>query len=81
MSENVPQAHPRPLAEARARRARAIADAGGIEEALASGALPTVVDTTLSEAIILGLLLQEVRAFVGVLGHEGNCSDFRCGLR
>ncbi len=69
MSENAPWTHSRPLAEARARRAQAIADAGGIEKALASGALPKVVDTTLSEAIILGLLRQEVRAFVGVLGH------------
>jgi len=57
------------LASARARTARAIAEAGGIEHALASGVLPRVIDTTLSEAIVLGLLRQNVRTFVGVLGH------------
>lgn len=58
-----------PLAEARAARAQAIAEADGIEEALASGALPKYIDTTLSEAIVLGLLRQGVRRFVGILGH------------
>ena len=57
------------LAEERLGRAKAIADAGGIEPALASGALPGYIDTTLSEAIVLGLLRQRVRTFLCVLGH------------
>jgi 3D-(3,5/4)-trihydroxycyclohexane-1,2-dione acylhydrolase (decyclizing) len=53
----------------RRRRAQAIAAAGDIEQALASGALPRLADITLSEAIVLGLLRQGVRRFVGIFGH------------
>ena len=55
-------------AAARRGRAEAIARAGGIEGALAAG-LPPYVDTTLSEAIVLGLYRQGVRTFFCVLGH------------
>ena len=41
---------------ARRQRALAIARAGGLEQALVTGALPRYVDTTLSEALVLGLL-------------------------
>ena len=57
------------LTQARLGRAQAIAAAGGIEPALASGALPQWIDTTLSEAIVLGLLRQRVRTYFCVLGH------------
>lgn len=57
------------LTRQRRRRADAIAEAGGFEEALSSGALPRRIDTTLSEAVILGLLRQGVRIFLCVLGH------------
>ncbi len=50
-------------------RARAIAGAGGIEKALASGALPRQIDTTLSEGLVLGLLKQGVRKYLAVFGH------------
>lgn len=53
----------------RASRARAIADTGGLEQALTTGALPPNIDTTLAEAVVLGLLRQDVRTFVAVLGH------------
>jgi 3D-(3,5/4)-trihydroxycyclohexane-1,2-dione acylhydrolase (decyclizing) len=53
----------------RIRRARAIAKAGGLEIALASGVLPRYADVTLSEAIVLGLLRQKVKRFLVVLGH------------
>ncbi len=53
----------------RTDRARAIAAAGGLEQALASGAVSGRIDTTLSEVIVLGLLRQEVRTFVCVFGH------------
>lgn len=56
-------------ARARTERARAIAAAGGIEQALAKGALPRRVDITLSEAVVLGLLRQQVTRFLCVLGH------------
>jgi 3D-(3,5/4)-trihydroxycyclohexane-1,2-dione acylhydrolase (decyclizing) len=57
------------LARSRVRRARAIATAGGIEAALASGDLPRFVDATVSEALVLGLLRQKVKRFLVVLGH------------
>lgn len=54
---------------ARAGRARAIARAGSIEKALAAGSLTRVIDTTLSEALVLGLLRQGISKFLCVLGH------------
>jgi len=53
----------------RSTRAKSIAAAGGIEAALAAGTLPRVIDVTLSEALVLGLLRQGVRKFVVILGH------------
>lgn len=55
--------------EQRKHRARVIASAGGIANAIRSGALPQYIDTTVSETIVLGLMLQEVNVFIGVLGH------------
>ena len=57
------------LERARKQRARAIARAGGIEKALTSGTLPGRIDTTLSEALVLGLLRQGVETFLTVFGH------------
>ena len=53
----------------RIQRSRMIAGAGGVEAALDSGKLQKRIDTTLSEALVLGLLRQEVRHFLVVLGH------------
>jgi len=53
----------------RAARARAVARAGGVREALMCGGLPKRLDVTLSEAVVLGLLAQDVRTFLCVLGH------------
>ena len=50
-------------------RARAVAEAGGVEQALAKGALPKLVDATLSEALVLGLLKQGVAKYFAVFGH------------
>jgi len=55
--------------KARRERAGAIAKAGDIDGALASGTLSRYIDTTLSEAIVLGLLRQGVRRYLCVLGH------------
>lgn len=57
------------LTAARFARAKAIADAGGIDQALETGAIPKRADVTVSEAIVLGLLRQGVRSFVGIFGH------------
>ena len=50
-------------------RARAIREAGSLDAALAAGTLPKIIDTTLSEALVLGLLKQGVRKYLAVFGH------------
>lgn len=62
-----PDAAP-PAGEIRAR-AKAIADAGGLPGALAAGALPEIIELTLSEALVIGLLKQEVRSYFAIFGH------------
>ena len=57
------------LIQQRGERAKTIAKAGGLEEALASGALPRRIDTTVSEVVVLGLLRQGVSKFFCVFGH------------
>ncbi len=57
------------VANSRAERAGIIAKAGGIEQAIQSGKLPRRIDTTLSEALVLGLMLQDVTRFLVVFGH------------
>lgn len=57
------------LAQERQKRAQDIAVAGGVEAAMDKGVLPHYVTITVSEGIILGLLRQNVRRFVVVLGH------------
>jgi 3D-(3,5/4)-trihydroxycyclohexane-1,2-dione acylhydrolase (decyclizing) len=50
-------------------RASAIRSAGGLAAALAQGRLPKLVETTLSEALVLGLLKQGVRKYLAIFGH------------
>ncbi|HEY0302475.1 MAG TPA: hypothetical protein VGC36_14115 [Rhizomicrobium sp.] len=50
-------------------RASAIRDAGGVADALAQGSVPKLIDTTLSEALVLGLLKQGVRKYFAIFGH------------
>jgi 3D-(3,5/4)-trihydroxycyclohexane-1,2-dione acylhydrolase (decyclizing) len=50
-------------------RARALRDAGGIDAALAKGSVPKLVECTLSEALVLGLLKQGVRKYFAIFGH------------
>lgn len=69
MCQTVSPAKQKEVSQERLSRAQAIAAAGSIEHALAAGTLPKRIDTTLSEAIILGLLRQDVRIFLCVLGH------------
>src|SRR5512143_2230046 len=56
-----------PLQDARAR-ARAIAKAGALEHAFAAG-LPKLIECSLSEALVLGLLRQGVRKYFAIFGH------------
>ena len=55
--------------QSRLARARIIVGSGGVDEALASGALARNLDVTLSEALIIGLLRQGVHKYIGVFGH------------
>jgi len=50
-------------------RARALRAAGSIERALADGAISKLVETTLSEALVLGLLKQGVSKYFAIFGH------------
>jgi 3D-(3,5/4)-trihydroxycyclohexane-1,2-dione acylhydrolase (decyclizing) len=50
-------------------RAAAINSAGGLTQAIETGKLPKLVQTTLSEALVLGLLRQGVRKYLAIFGH------------
>lgn len=50
-------------------RAAVIRQAGGLAPALARGVLPKLVEVTLSEALVLGLLRQGVRKYLAIFGH------------
>ena len=50
-------------------RARAIRETGSLVQAIAQGAIPKLIETTLSEALLLGLLKQEVRKYLAIFGH------------
>ena len=54
---------------ARMSRAKFIKAAGGVDAAIRNGDLPERINTTVSEALILGLLLQGVKKFIVVFGH------------
>ena len=53
----------------RSQRAQLVAEYGSINSARKSGRLPATIDATLSELIVLGLINQGVRRFIGVFGH------------
>ena len=52
-----------------AARARAIAAAGGVVKALKAGAIEGILEVSLSEALVLGLLKQGVRKYFAIFGH------------
>jgi 3D-(3,5/4)-trihydroxycyclohexane-1,2-dione acylhydrolase (decyclizing) len=60
-------------------RARAIGDAGSLENALAAGTQSRHVTVSLSEAVVLGLLKQGVRKYIAIFGH--GCTDLAEVLR
>jgi len=53
----------------RIARAGVIAKAGGLESAIEAGLIAGRQDITLSEAVVLGLLRQDVRTYFTVFGH------------
>ena len=57
------------LIKNRKTRAKAIKKAGSLNNALASGFINQYADMTLSEALVLGLLRQDVNRFISVFGH------------
>jgi 3D-(3,5/4)-trihydroxycyclohexane-1,2-dione acylhydrolase (decyclizing) len=50
-------------------RARAIAAAGGLAEALREGVIEGIIEVSLSEALVLGLLKQGVWKYFAIFGH------------
>lgn len=52
-----------------AARARSIARAGGLAEALEAGAIEGIAEVSLSEALVLSLLKQGVRKYFAIFGH------------
>ena len=57
------------LGAAMRQRASAIAASGGLQAALDDGKFDPLIDTTLSEALVLGLLKQGVRKYLAIFGH------------
>jgi len=53
----------------REERAAIIGEAGSLQQAISSGALEQFCDITVTEALVLGLLNQNVRKFIGIFGH------------
>jgi 3D-(3,5/4)-trihydroxycyclohexane-1,2-dione acylhydrolase (decyclizing) len=54
---------------ARGKRASIIAACGGLSNAVSSGKIPWKLDVTVSEALVLGLIKQDVHTFFAVFGH------------
>ncbi|MGI9374367.1 MAG: thiamine pyrophosphate-dependent enzyme [Hyphomicrobiales bacterium] len=61
--------HESTLSKGMRLRAHAIAQAGGLTEALQTGVLPAIIEVSLSEALVLGLLRQGVRKYLAIFGH------------
>ena len=57
------------IEQGRLARAAAISAAGSVGQALEQGTLVARARITLAEAVIIGLLAQDVRTFVGIFGH------------
>ena len=61
--------HENEATRAMRERARSIAGAGSLVRAIERGALPKLVETTLAEALVLGLLKQGVAKYFAIFGH------------
>ncbi len=61
--------HETELSKVMRSRARIIREAGGLDQAVKSGAIDTIIRVSLSEALLLGLLKQGVRKYFAIFGH------------
>jgi 3D-(3,5/4)-trihydroxycyclohexane-1,2-dione acylhydrolase (decyclizing) len=50
-------------------RAEAIAEAGSLQKAISSGIIPRLIECSLSEGLVLGLLKQGVNKYLAIFGH------------
>ena len=50
-------------------RAKIIAEAGSLQNALSKETIPQLIECTLSEALVLGLLKQGVKKYLAIFGH------------
>ena len=57
------------IVEERKERVRIIAETGGLDNAITKGLLPKYINLSLSEAIVMGLLKQDVKKYIGTFGH------------
>jgi len=57
------------MSDAVRSRAKAINKAGGLSEALAKGDIDEIIEVSLSEGLVLGLLKQGVRKYFAIFGH------------
>ena len=57
------------MMEQRRKRAKEIKTHGTIRKAVEAGSLEQFQDISLSEAVVLGLINQGVKTFVGIFGH------------
>lgn len=57
------------MIEARRKRAQAVKKYGTLRKAVEAGVLDQFEDISLSESVVLGLLNQGVKIFVGIFGH------------
>ena len=58
-----------PSSNGTSARAAAVAAHGSLRDAISAGATPATATLSLAELVVLGLIEQGVRTFVGVLGH------------
>ena len=57
------------LSEMMYERAKTIAEAGSLQNALSTGIIPQLIECTLSEGLVLGMLKQGVKKYLAIFGH------------
>ena len=57
------------LSQTMPERARTIAEAGSLQNALSTGIIPQLIECTLSEGLVLGMLKQGVKKYLAIFGH------------
>ena len=57
------------LSEKMIERAKTIAEAGSLQKALSTDIIPQLIECTLSEGLVLGLLKQGVNKYLAIFGH------------